>query len=173
MKKFDINKDKLNYEFNYNSEETKKLKELFFKIRQDKTLSTNNLRRVALWKIDRVLDIPNELLQKLDELGKTIKISIYDEKVKNIINELIICSGIGLPMASVILKFLRPDIFPIIDIRAYRAIFGKKIYYAQYSVDIYYQYAKEIYLIRDKLKLPLDKIDEQLYEFDKVHNGKI
>lgn len=173
MVTFDINKDRLDYNFDYNTKETNALKDLFSKIRQDKTLSVNNLRRIALWKIDRVLDISDELIKKLDSLSKNKSANVYDEKVKEIIIELTNSNGIGFPMASAILKFLRPDIFPIIDIRAYRAIFDKKLYYSQYSIDIYYKYVKEIYSIRDKLKLPLDKIDEQLYEFDKIHNGKI
>ena len=173
MKIFDVKKDKLNYEFNYNSDETKNLKNRFSEIRQNKTLSVNDLRRVALWKINRVLDISDELLHKLDQLRKNESINIFDDNVKNIIVELTKSNGIGFPMASSILKFLRPNIFPIIDIRAYRALFGKKLYYSQYSIDVYYNYVKEIYSIRDELQLPLDKIDEQLYEFDKNHNGKL
>ena len=173
MVQFDITKDKLDYDFSYNANETNDLKDLFSEIRDNKTLTINDLRRVSLWKIDRVLEISDELIQRLDSLAKNKSPNIYDDSVKEIITDLTNSNGIGFPMASAILKFLRPDIFPIIDIRAYRAIFGKKLYYSQYSIDVYYNYVKEIYSIRDELKLPLDKIDEQLYEFDKKHNGKI
>lgn len=173
MVKFDITKDKLNYNFDYNTDETNNLKNLFSEIRENKNLSTNDLRRVSLWKIDRVLEISEELIKKLNGLAKDKSINIYDNNIKEIIIGLTNSNGIGFPMASAILKFLRPNIFPIIDVRAYRAIFGKKLYYSQYSINIYYDYVEEIYLIRDKLKLPLDKIDEQLYEFDKENNGKI
>ncbi len=171
--KFDVNKHKLKYDFNYNFDETNTLKELFSEIRENKNLSVNDLRRVALWKIDRVLEISDDLIKKLDMLAKNKSATIHDKESEEIIIELTKSSGVGFPMASAILKFLRPDIFPIIDIRAYRALFGKKLYYSQYSIEVYYSYVKEIYSIRDKLKLPLDKIDEQLYEFDKEHNGKI
>ena len=57
--------------------------------------------------------------------------------------------------------------------RAYRALYGKKIYYGQYSLEIYINYAKRIYAIRDKFNLPLSEVDERLYEFDKKYNGKI
>ena len=173
MVQFDITKDKLDYNFSYNANETNNLKNLFSEIRDNKTLTINDLRRVSLWKIYRVLEISDELIKKLNSLAKDKSANIFDDKVKEIIVDLTNSNGIGFPMASAILKFLRPDIFPIIDIRAYRAIFDKKLYSSQYSIDIYYNYVKEIYLIRDKLKLPLDKIDEQLYEFDKKHNGKI
>jgi|TARA_Y100000310_G_scaffold191025_1_gene191036 hypothetical protein len=173
MVQFDITKDKLDYDFSYNASETNNLKNLFSEIRDNKTLTINNLRRVSLWKIDRVLEISEKLIKKLDYLAKDKSANIFDDNIKKIIVNLTNSNGVGFPMASAILKFLRPDIFPIIDIRSYRAIFNKKLYSSQYSIDVYYNYVKEIYLIRDKLKLPLDKIDEQLYEFDKKHNGKI
>lgn len=89
------------------------------------------------------------------------------------IEKLIQSDGIGFPMATTILKFIRPDIYPIIDIRAYRALYGKKISYSQYSITKYIDYSKKIYTIAKQLKLPLKNIDEQLYKFDKVKNGKI
>ena len=76
-------------------------------------------------------------------------------------------------MASSILKFIRPDIFPIIDVRAYRALTGKKIYSSQYNIDLYVKYVEQLKEYADKLNRPLSEMDEQLYEFDKEHNGKI
>ncbi len=61
-------------------------------------------------------------------------------------------------MASTILKFIRPDIFPIIDIRAYRAIFGVKLYSSQYSIEKYINYVEEVYKIRDLLNIDLQLI---------------
>ena len=159
MVQFDITKDKLDYDFSYNASETNNLKNLFSEIRDNKTLTINNLRRVSLWKIDRVLEISEKLIKKLDYLAKDKSANIFDDNIKKIIVNLTNSNGVGFPMASAILKFLRPDIFPIIDIRSYRAIFNKKLYSSQYSIDVYYNYVKEIYLIRDKLKLPLDKIN--------------
>jgi hypothetical protein len=173
MKIFDVTKDKLDYDFRYNPEETSELKSIFSEIRENETLSINDLRRVALWKIDRVLNIPQEIILALSNLAKQKDLDIHDEKTKKVISDLLQCDGVGLPMASTILKFLRPDIFPIIDIRSYRAIFGKKIYSSQYSIEIYYNYIEEIYKIKEKTGLELERIDEQLYEYDKKYTGKI
>jgi hypothetical protein len=90
-----------------------------------------------------------------------------------LINHLVQSQWVGIPLASAILKFIRPDIFPIIDVRAYRAIYGKKIYSSQYTVDKYIEYIKEIYAISKKTGRKIEEIDQQLYEFDKTHNGKI
>lgn len=67
-------------------------------------------------------------------------------------------------MASTFLKFLRPDVFPIIDVRAYRALFGKKIKSSKSSdtYKVYREYVERIYEIRDRTrtKLTLAAIDE-------------
>jgi len=169
IKKFYIG-DWKKCKFKYDHKETKALRKLF---EGGRNISEDNLRRVVLWKLNRSIHIPNDLLQKLVNLAKKDKVDPHGREVNQLIRALISCKGIGLPMASTILKFLRPDIFPIIDVRAYRAIFGKKPYFSQYSVELYLKYLTEIYKIRDELDLPLHAVDEQLYEFDKEHNGKI
>jgi hypothetical protein len=61
----------------------------------------------------------------------------------------------------------------MIDVRAYRALYGKKISSNQYSIELYTSYVKETYKIAKKFNIKLDEIDEQLYKFDKEENGKI
>ncbi len=170
---YDPKKDKLDFPYNYNLEEKNALKELFSEIRNNNKLSINDLRRVALWKINRVLNIPDNVIQNLDKLAKSKKLSIDDSNTKKVISELLDCQGVNVPMASTILKFLRPDIFPILDVRANRALTGKTIQNYEYDLDVYLKYAKKIYDLKDKINLPLHEIDEQLYCFDKKHNGKI
>ncbi|AXK67325.1 hypothetical protein CN645_30795 [Burkholderia sp. IDO3] len=79
----------------------------------------------------------------------------------------------GFPMASAILKFIRPAIFPIMDVRAYRALTGIQPSYATYSYEKYISYAQKVTNIARQLNRPLREIDEQLYCYDKLHNGKI
>ena len=165
-----MSKDKLNFDFNYNSNETNNLQN---QLKNKDKISIDDLRRIALWKIDRVLEIPDSTLEKLNLLFNKANLKHDDEITIEVINELTKCKGIGFPMLSAILKFLRPEVFPIIDVRAYRALYGKKIYYSQYNINIYFDYIKKVYEIRDKLNIDLDKVDEQLYEFDKENNGNI
>jgi hypothetical protein len=76
-------------------------------------------------------------------------------------------------MASAFLKFIRPDIFPIIDVRAYRALRGIKIYYSMYKYEIYIKYTKDLMKIAKKFNRPLNEVDEQLYCYDKEYNKNI
>ncbi len=118
-------KHTLDFEFAYNPEETQALhKELNGKAE----LTIEDLRRVSLWKTNRVLDVPEETLLKLSAIATKVDLKITDDCVKELIEELVDSRGVGYPMASSILKFCRPDVFPIIDVRAYRALTGKKNY---------------------------------------------
>lgn len=170
MKIFDIDSDVLDFDFLYNPEETTFLQE---QMRGKSDVSIDDIRRMALWKLDRIIDVSNETLECLHKISNDESISIQSELVFETIKRLINSNGIGFPMASAILKFLRPDIFPIIDVRAYRAVYGKKIYSSQYSIEKYIDYVKKIYEISEKLQIELKEVDEQLYCYDKKYNGKI
>lgn len=170
METFDLNNDSLNYNFSYNPEETKKLQSI---MQNKNDISVEDLRRIVLWKLDRVLDVSEETITYLQKIATDTKLNIQSNLVSQTLELLTNSNGIGFPMASSILKFIRPDIFPIIDVRAYRALYGKKIYSTQYTVQKYLAYVEKVYQISDKLNIKLYKVDEQLYCFDKEHNGKI
>jgi len=168
--KYDPRKDRLNYEFHYNDVETADLHQL---INNNTQIGIDDIRRIALWKIDRVLSVSNETIERLRNLAGQESLTIEDEIVKEVIEELVSSDGIGFPMASAILKFLRPDVFPIIDVRAYRAFTGTKPYYSTYTYDKYKEYAQNLQQDAQRRERPLRDMDEQLYCFDQEKNGKI
>jgi hypothetical protein len=167
---FNIEADKLNYEFGFNPKETSSIHN---KLNNNSNLNINDMRRIALWKLDRVLNIPDEIIENLNKLASDKNLSHRDDISIKTIKDLVKCEGVGFPMASSILKFIRPDIYPIIDVRAYRALKGKKLYYSSYTLDLYLDYVDNLVQFSKLFKMPLKQIDEQLYEFDKKYNGKI
>jgi len=169
-KQYSVEVDQLDFTFSYNDEETV---ELHAKLNGSTSITESDLRRVSLWKSNRVLSVSKETLEKLNELSGKANVTLKDPLVEEVIEKLVISQGIGFPMASTILKFINPAIFPIIDVRAYRALTGKKPYYTTYSHEKYIEYAEKIAELSVKLKRPLSEIDEQLYCFDKKHNGEI
>lgn len=168
---FRIKNFKKKLPFEYNTNETQRLREKFQS--KNREISIRDLREISLWKLDRVLEIEEETLRKINEIYKKEKLKYNDEIVRKLIEELVNSKGVGFPMMSSFLKFLRPDIFPIIDVRAYRALYGKKIYSTQYSIEEYFKYTEKIYEIQKEIGLELFEVDEQLYCFDKNENGKI
>ena len=183
---FQIDVDELDFPYDYNLEEAHNLHARFDQIRANNNgaLTTDDLRRVALWKINRILDVPDGLLQQLQDIARQEnlgilpgvggeQIRVFFEQFRELFEQLVSRKGIGFPMASAILKFLRPDIFPIIDVRAYRALFGQRLRSHQYTFEIYMEYVESVYEIRDTYDIELAGVDEQLYEFDREHNGRI
>lgn len=168
--KYDQSKDELDFDFSYNDEETNQLHE---KLNGSITISEDDLRRISLWKSNRILSVTGETLQKLNNLSENKNISLRDPLVKEVIDGLVLSQGIGFPMASAILKFINPNVFPIIDVRAYRALTGNKPYYGTYTYDKYIEYSEILTSISKSTNKQLREIDEQLYCFDKKHNGAI
>ena len=169
-RKFCVATDALDYSFSYNTDETAALHQL---MNEASTITIDHLRRISLWKLNRVMHVSDALLQKLLQLSQNKTLHIDDAIAREVIEDLSESQGIGFPMASSILKFIRPDVFPIIDVRAYRALHGRKIYYASYTYEKYIEYAKQLIEIAALKKIPLKEVDEQLYCFDVENNGKI
>lgn len=160
----------LNSQFPFNEKETKTLREA---LQRKSTVTLDDLRRIALWKLDRVVEVPDQVLQSLQKLATSQGLTADSSEAKEVLLALVKCPGVGFPMASAFLKFLRPDVFPIIDVRAYRALFGKKLYPQMHNLDRYLCYVRHVQEIAERTGLPLHEVDEQLYCFDKKFNGKI
>lgn len=169
-KKYHPEQDALDFTFSFNDKETAELHAI---LNGSTSITEDDLRRVSLWKSGRVLSVSKKTLEKLNELSAKNDVKLNDEVVKEVIENLVTSQGIGFPMASAILKFINPTIFPIIDVRAYRALTGQKPYSATYSYEKYINYAERVSKISKELNRPLSEIDEQLYCYDQKHNGKI
>ena len=55
---------------------------MFEKIRKDKELLIDDIRRVFLWKIDRIFEISDKLIVKLNNLAKADNITIDSPNIK-------------------------------------------------------------------------------------------
>ncbi len=174
VRQFDAQTDKLDFPYDYNLAETVSLHAL---ANHNGHVDIDLLRRISLWKLNRILDVPEETMKRLQALATDADLQAGAAEVRELIGQLVECAGIGMPMASTILKFLRPDVFPIIDVRAYRALYGKKLYWPRDSVerniDRYLAYVSDVEALSKATGRPLRDIDEQLYCFDRKHNGAI
>ena len=103
-KKYNHEDDSLDYDFSYNDEETQALHE---RINNNPEISINDLRRISLWKIDRVLGVSDETLEKLQSLASQEIVSIDDQLVKEIINDQKgIASSFWLMVAQKLLRWM-------------------------------------------------------------------
>lgn len=140
------------------------------------------VNEIVLWKLNRMVFVDDSTLLELKDISniKTPEdaIGCYLEKVKSLLTHLLESKGLRIPMASTFMHFFNPDVFPIIDQRAYRVIY-KKDYKDSYSIKdkvaTYIDYLKECinyYNLYLKNKIPFSEIDKYLYQLDKeIGNG--
>lgn len=92
-------------------------------LKEEPTFDQKWINKVVLWKVDRYAQIENKdtfvLLKKL-HAGRDWSNVDTDQ----ILNLLLRVNGIGLPMASTILRFANPETFQIIDQRVFRILYS-------------------------------------------------
>lgn len=162
-------------EYNYQSELTDKLDN--FNIEE---FNREIFYEIVLWKLNRHPRIEDSLLNELKILS-LLKPQHHRESL-SILKKLLSCHGIRLPMASTIFRFLNPDVFQIIDDRAYRVLLPKckmptkpKVINENYlseSCSIYFDYLDELHNVCNDM-LPFKESDRILYFLDKKLGNKI
>lgn len=156
--------------FDYLPDVTDKLDKI-----QHSRFDINTIREITLWKLDRYVDISDEVVGKLNSL-KTMK-EFDAEQTRVVLDTLLACEGVGLPMASTYLRFRNPHVFQIIDARAYRAAFDYEVNEVLSSsdksklIDIYIEYIEKLREIAQKgyhgLSVKFEDLDRFLYDIDK------
>ena len=142
---------------------------------QHRDFDIHTIRQITLWKLERYVGLSDDTLKKFNAL-KSLNI-IDKTKTKQVLKALLDSVGIGLPMASTYLRFINPQIYQIIDARAYRAAFD----YTQQDklgttdpsklINIYIKYLDKLRDIADSgyhgMFVKFEDLDRFLYDIDK------
>ena len=153
---YDVDKDYVYGKYQFSDEEIDYYDKIDLKIKNysNSEKFKNEINKIALWKINRFIDFKDpeeakkELIKLIDEydkpdhgnLKKEIeeiaetkgKLNLPKNNVYCVLNDYLDrekVKGIRLAMLSTILRFYMPEVFPIIDVRAYRsswALYYKK-----------------------------------------------
>lgn len=134
--------------------------------------SQSLINEIVLWKVNRYVEIPSELLSSLNTLH-SLRPGEYKRgeiQLKNLLG----CKGVRLPMASTILRFANPDVFQIYDRHICRAMNGvfeplspKK---PEEAVEKYWRFLSHLEVLCTELKIPFKDADRILFCFDKSEN---
>ena len=156
-------------QYDYNADLTEKLDQL-----DVEDLDREKLYEIVLWKLNRFPVISEELIGQLKGLG-ALKNGEH-KKAEALLKDLLSCRGIALPMASTILRFSNPQVFQIIDDRAFRVLTdGSGSYpakpqpvtkgYLERSCEIYFVYLDKLCELQG-VYFPFEKLDRILYQMD-------
>ena len=149
--------------------------------KEDYQENCNIINEIILWKTNRVTVIDNNVIKQIYELS-TINDpteAAESQLTLQVIVQLLDSKGVRLPMASTILHFYHPKIYPIIDQRAYRELYQKE--FPKYVSDnmklahIYMRYIKDCYQFQQEKcqDIPFEHIDKVLYQIDKEKGNKV
>lgn len=162
------------YEFDYQSELTKKLDA------NASDFSQARLNEIVLWKVNRYAKFSQELIAELNSISPEQE-RIEIEQTKRVLKMLLKTKGVKLAMASTILRFRNPKIYQIIDQRAYRIIYkDKELKLSTYQSDkninsqirLYIKYLEDLKHACLTLNIDFQKADIVLFMADKRINKK-
>ena len=139
------------------------------------------INEIVLWKLNRRPQISEkgiEAIYKLEVIKAPVE-AADSELTQEVLTLLLNYRGMKLPMASTVLHFYYPDIFPIIDQRAYRELYGKEYPNTMIKIpkliDLYGQYIIDCYNFHQKMcpEIPFSKLDKILYQIDKEKGNHV
>ena len=139
------------------------------------------INEIVLWKMNRRPQVDENVIENLyglDILGTPLE-AAESELTAQVVELLLLSKGMQLPMASTVLHFYFPSIYPIIDQRAYRELYGeeypKYITKVETQVKMYMKYISDCYQYQQKQcpEIPFAKIDKVLYQMDKEKGFKV
>ena len=139
------------------------------------------INSIVLWKVNRQVNI-GEIFHKVKKLNVVDYNDFLEKetKVKDIVGEILQVDGVRIAMASTILKMFYPNVFPIIDQRAYRELYGDKMPQLtgkksiEHWKEAYVKYVKDChkyYLDNCNNQIAFSALDKVLYQIDKKKGG--
>lgn len=148
--------------------------ELTLKLDHMKDFTELTLLEIILWKTNRYPEFDIQLLSEL----KALKINCDRSIAESLLRKLLGLRGFDLPMASTVLRFIRPDEFQIIDQRVYRFITPDvDVLKLPYNIDkkvlFYFDYLERLKLVCSTYGVPFEVSDRIFYQADKDYNLSI
>jgi thermostable 8-oxoguanine DNA glycosylase len=164
------------YEYKYQ----RHLTPILDRIGREQLFDRSIMFKIHLWKLNRYAEFNDQAIRELNKL-RTLKKGQHRKGAKAL--ELLLkINGVDIPLASTFLRFRNPEVFQIIDQRAYRATYGKRYRYwnrtksrsvIEQKISMYFDYLDELHRLCDQRSTEFRSADRLLYIFDKKVNGKM
>ena len=135
------------------------------------------LNEIVLWKVNRYAHFENDLIAEINQIDSDAIFIDYN-LIRHIFNRLLNTNGVGLPMASTILRFKNKNVFQIIDQRVYRILYGVplKVFTERNiteAIEVYINYLIKLKEVCIEKNIEFSESDRVLYMMDKRVNGGI
>jgi len=131
------------------------------------------INEIVLWKVNRYAGLSPYCLELINKIDKNA-IKLDHAFTGEILLQLLSQKGIRLPMASSILRFKNPNVYQIIDQRAFRFLTGKILEYPErdlnQQINYYLEYLDKLNEACKQFKMDFKLSDRILYRLDKIYN---
>lgn len=121
--------------------------------------------KIGRWKTKRQLSNYKKNDEELIKEISRISFSSKNEQLK--ISVLTLLRGVNFPVASVILHFKYPDLYPILDFRVLYSLGWDKP--SVYNFDYWWRYVLGIRGISKRLNIPIRELDKALWAYSKFN----
>jgi hypothetical protein len=156
-----------NYDQQYKDMHTEN--EIKLKLTKQDYLTLDDFKRIGRWKSKRptkhYISNSEDLVREVSRIGFTTA----NEELK--IGIFTLLKGCSYPVASVILHFKFPDLYPIIDFRALWSLRGIEPP-STYNYDLWQGYVDEIRAKSKKFKVTIRTLDKALWMYSEKYQGK-
>lgn len=133
------------------------------------------INEIVLWKVNRYANLSPYCLQMINKIDKESLILNRSLTIE-VLLELLKQKGVRLAMASTILRFKNPNVYQIIDQRAFRFLTGKNLDYPERDVNLqlnyYLEYLDKLREACTEFKMDFKLSDRILYRLDKIYNSE-
>ncbi len=124
-------------------------------------LRFDEFKDICEWKTERSKSRVDK--NKAAEVEEISRISLSCETERLRIGALCLLEGVSFPTASVILHFLHPDPYPILDFRALESLGVKKT--GGYSFDFWLQYVEATRKLAKENQVDMRTLDRALWQW--------
>ena len=136
--------------------------------------------KITLWKVARVPHVSNEIIEQLNKLAtlQNLNESADKELTRKVLQELLQCKGVRLPMASTYLRFRNPNVFQILDRHVWHQVYPQEEEYKEIKdvderINIYFTYLEDLRKLAEKENVEYYESDRIFYIKDKNEGHKI
>ena len=144
----------------------------------DSDFDQDIINKIVLWKVNRYAPIDIETMKVINRISKNdteIDSALLDDIFLRLLNKE--QKGIRLPMLSAILRFKNPNVYQVIDQRAYRFVCGKELIYDLKDINmqicLYLDYLDKMKEACKLYNVEFKNADRVFYTMDKKYNKDI
>jgi len=135
-------------------------------LKKQRYLMQKELIKIGMWKSKR----PKRHYESEENDDLTVqeitKFSFRTKSEKARIKSLLALKGVSWPVASTILHYAFPDVYPIMDFRVLHSLWDLKPP-IRYDFRLWERYCNKIRTIAKKYRLPIRTVEKALWKYDK------